>query len=264
MSVYRTYWIKRGTEISGPFPELVVCQQILIGRIQAGDLLSLDTHAWKDFRQIEEINATLQRLLEPDTVADDVEWRDERAKAALRHYDERKYPDRRIYGAVDQPAVWVSRRQSGDRRHKPETVEEHAYRLTYMEVDSELRRSHFRIGWSAVLLLLAALPVGLALYAFHDAPVIDLGLASKVRGNCAAAPLRGTDWHGCDKSGYLMVGADLRDANLANVNFTGANLSYADLSGADIRNTQFNKAILSGAKWVDGKTCAQGSIGLCK
>ncbi len=78
---------------------------------------------------------------------------------------------------------------------------------------------------------------------------------------------------------------DLSKANLAGIDFYGANLSGANLSGADLKGALFNDADLRGANlkgastdketnfsgaklsnttWMDGKKCADGSIGKCK
>lgn len=78
---------------------------------------------------------------------------------------------------------------------------------------------------------------------------------------------------------------DLSKANFAGVDLYGANLSGANLSGADLKGTLFNDADLRGANlkgaltdketsfsgaklsnttWMDGKKCAEGSMGKCK
>lgn len=74
------------------------------------------------------------------------------------------------------------------------------------------------------------------------------------------------------------VGTDLTGANLAGAKLTGtyfpnAKLQMANLTGANIFNAQFisklpnssdlGYADLSGATWIDGKTCELGSIGTC-
>lgn len=262
MSVYRTWLVNRDGKISGPFPEPYICQQILIGRIREEDVLSLDGHAWHPYRDIAEISIEVARLLDSEAASHDPAWGEERVRAIMRHIDERKRPDRREMEGTDQTSVWQSRRQGDERRQSPETVEQHAYRQTLAEVDNWLHRYHLRNGWSIAMLLVSALAVGLALHYFQTITPIDIGL-KKVRGTCNLAPARGVDWHGCNKSGYLLAGADLRNANLSGINFSGANLSYANLSGAELKNAQLNGAILTGAIWTDERTCAAGSVGHC-
>lgn len=66
------------------------------------------------------------------------------------------------------------------------------------------------------------------------------------------------DLTGADLSGANLTSADLRKANLSGANLKGAKMMWANLDGANL-----NSADLSGAVWVDGSICAQGSIGAC-
>jgi uncharacterized protein YjbI with pentapeptide repeats len=59
-----------------------------------------------------------------------------------------------------------------------------------------------------------------------------------------------------------------KGANFVSADLTGANLSNADLSYANLRQAKLDNATLGGAKldnaiWIDGATCAAGSIGKC-
>lgn len=60
-----------------------------------------------------------------------------------------------------------------------------------------------------------------------------------------------------------MKGTNLRAATLTNTNFKNADLRYSDFTGADITGAIFDGADLSKARWLDGKICAQGSLGSC-
>lgn len=60
-----------------------------------------------------------------------------------------------------------------------------------------------------------------------------------------------------------LQGANLEGATLDNTNLSSANLEGANLKGASIRNVLWMNARLSGATWIDGRVCAQGSIGVC-
>jgi uncharacterized protein YjbI with pentapeptide repeats len=58
-------------------------------------------------------------------------------------------------------------------------------------------------------------------------------------------------------------------ATLVNADFSNADLSGAVFNGANLRGAKFNSHIfnganLSGATWIDGRICAEGSIGECK
>lgn len=262
MSAYRLWQVKRGAQISGPFPEPLICQQILLGRIRENDLLSLDGHSWHDYRDIPEIYQEITRLLDLHAESHDPQWHEERVRAALRHFDERKSPDRRDHDNTAETEALKPRREGHERRLTPETVEQHTYRQHVAEVDSWLRRYRLRYGWAAAVLLAATLAIGLALHFFQATTPIDIGLQDAR--TCDRPPARGVEWHGCNKSGYLLAGADLRQANLTGTDFSGANLSYADLTGARLEGALFKGTILTGATWADGRICASGSVGLCR
>jgi uncharacterized protein YjbI with pentapeptide repeats len=62
---------------------------------------------------------------------------------------------------------------------------------------------------------------------------------------------------------------NLQKANLEGANLTGVNLLDADLRGANLKNAKLGRNIMtaakfSGATWIDGRTCKDGSIGECK
>ncbi len=259
MTTYRVWQVKRDGQVTGPFPENLIIQHILIGRIHADDLLSMDGHFWKTFGNTPEILEQI-RLLKGNEA--DSHWQEERQHAFMRNADERKRPDPRSHESVEQATAWMALRKGEDRRKKPETVEQHAYRETVAEVDDWLSSDRSVKSMAAPVLLVLAVLTGLALYYFgSEDPQIDIGLQAA---NCDAQPASKVDWHGCDKSGYLLVGADLRGANLTGTRFSGANLTYADFNGARTDGAVFDGAILAGATWPDGQVCATGSVGSCR
>ena len=72
-------------------------------------------------------------------------------------------------------------------------------------------------------------------------------------GNC-----RNCDLSRADFSGHNFANSDLRGANLSFVNFRKASLIGADLFGAILDQTDF-----SGAVWLDGDRCLEGSVDEC-
>ena len=68
------------------------------------------------------------------------------------------------------------------------------------------------------------------------------------------AKLSNIDLTGANLRGAYLIGASLRSATLRSANLSGARIGGANFSGAD----------LTGAIWTTGKTCQQGSIGICK
>ncbi len=259
MSTYRVWQVRRNGQVTGPFPENLIIQHILVGRIRHDDQISMDGHFWQSVESTPEILDQLRQMREAEG---DPEWREERLRAILRHVDERKRPDPRSRETPEEAAIWAAHRAGGDRRVAPETVEQHSYRETLAEVDQWL--SSHRPGRNLMSILVAALLVsaGVMLYYFGSSePRIDLGLRAAA---CEQQPARQVDWHGCDKSGYVLVGADLREANLNGVNFSGANLNYANLKGARIEGVLLGGANLAGTTWLDGRVCAAESVGVCR
>lgn len=83
----------------------------------------------------------------------------------------------------------------------------------------------------------------------------------------------GGQLEGADLSGKSFRGVDFRGAELEKVNFQNADLSFAsfknadledaNLKGAKIEGANFANAELEFATWVDGRVCAEGSLGGC-
>jgi len=93
--------------------------------------------------------------------------------------------------------------------------------------------------------------------------------------NFQNAKLSGADMNGTNltsailwnasASGATMIRATLYNADLSGTDLTNANLTNANLYGAKITPlTKLAGANLSGATWIDGRQCTQGSIGECK
>lgn len=91
--------------------------------------------------------------------------------------------------------------------------------------------------------------------------ITRVGNSGKV--NCPGADMRGGNLRGIN-----LTGANLRGANLAGAQFpssaTDADLSGANLTGAKVDYTAFYGTDFSGAIWIDGRVCADGSRGTCK
>jgi hypothetical protein len=102
---------------------------------------------------------------------------------------------------------------------------------------------------------------------------------ARLRGlDLTKANFRGADLTGANLRGATLTKANLRGTDLRKANFRGADLSQANLSGADlgqanlrganlyqaiVAGTNLYAADLTGAIWIDGRTCQLGSIGTC-
>ena len=119
------------------------------------------------------------------------------------------------------------------------------------------------------VLLIAVCGISLA-YAGEDNDFSKDDYQNLLKGckNMAGAQLEGGNFAGMDLSGVNFKGAELdrtnfQKANLSNANFTDADLDDANLKGANISGAIFKNAELEYATWIDGRVCAEGSIGGC-
>lgn len=269
MGEYRLWYVKRGEKQQGPFPEPLICRFIVLGRIGEQDMLSLDGHFWRPLDQHPELIASVQAMLyqHVDASDGDVDWREERAKAALRWLDDRKMPDPRGHEPVTVSQEFKNLRQGGDRRQMPETVDQHVYRENRSAFENWIRSR--RTAYGRVVLFMAivsALVIGGVLTL---KPVNPVKVGLKFQADCASEPSRGVNWQGCDKSDQLLVGVDLRSAELSGVSFRQSNLKYADLTGANLAQADLAGADLTGVRlghavWLDGRVCAADSVGTCR
>jgi hypothetical protein len=268
---YRLWFVRRDKNVQGPFPEPLVCRFLAIGRLVDTDEVSQDGTYWRQVEDVPVLTQGVQALLEPTGVGEEADeaWVEDRGKAALRWLDERKSPDPRGRQAPPQFDAAIMERRSGrDRRKMSETVELKAYREGRGDFESWLRNRRQRYGPAAGFVALLLLLLTLIALLLKPVNPIAVGLQIS-NSDCAAAARKGVNWSGCDKDGALLVGADLRSAELVGTSLKQANLSFADLSRANLLQAELRGANLSGARlgnavWVDGRVCAEGSVGLCK
>jgi uncharacterized protein YjbI with pentapeptide repeats len=95
----------------------------------------------------------------------------------------------------------------------------------------------------------------------RDAQLLGAKLSAS---DLSYAELIGAELAYADLRGARLLGANLQRANLAYAKLAGADLAYADLSGANLGSADLAGARLDHAIWVDGRSCAQGSLGGCR
>jgi hypothetical protein len=270
MEHHRLWFIRRDQQVQGPFPEALVCQYIILGRISHDDQLSMDELSWRHLHELPEMVEAVRLVTDrsDDVAMDDLEWLEERASAALRWLDDRKSPDPRGKVGPAAMAEDENRRSAGDRRLMPETVDSHIYRenRALFEAWNRMREQHYGRE-AAIVVLIAFLLLGAALFL---PPVRPIAVGLQIHSaECGQPAARGVNWSGCNKEGELLVGVDLRGAELFGAHLKGARLRYADLTRANLERADLTGADLTGARlgeavWVDGRVCAADSIGMCK
>lgn len=170
MENYRLWYLRKfGEEVQGPFPETIICQHILLGRIGEAHEVSQGHDFWRSPASVPEIIEGINAIIganHPIDETKDPKWREERVKAVLRWIDERKSPDRRQSQTQAQIDEWASRRRGGDRRKTPETVEQLSYRENRAQFeisDQKSAKSYWKVGVLLGILALALFTASLVM-----------------------------------------------------------------------------------------------------
>jgi Pentapeptide repeats (8 copies) len=292
------WYVQVRDQTLGPFPAPQIQQYLLLGRLKAEDLISLDGRSWIKVSDSGQFDAVLQGLGRPEPAEADgvADWGQERQQARRRWLDER---------LDTQPLAPESTEQRGG-----EPVALAALRHDHAQTQSLAAKAFNRppAYWIAAAALLVLLGVAAAVWYGQMKQPQPITAPLTTVTNCGSVPAPGVDWEGCDKHGVAfphanlngakMSGvrldaaslrsadlsyvdlsrASLRGADLSGANLTGAELSGADLTGADLSGAVLDYAILRGALipgvrfssarlgravWVDGRECAPGSLGGC-
>ena len=286
------YWYVRiENKVRGPFPPKQVQQSVLLGRVDLSTPVSKDQEEWLPLRTFPEL---VPEVLKGDNT--DPQNR-ERLAAARRWADERRgerrdadEPDRLGDGRRHPESIPVQEY----REHREEVVaqlKKTSDRNMWMGLAIALLL--LIIGAYAGFTLLPAEPPSADCTAVA-APGVnwnhcqlsgvqilnqDFSKANMNSTNLQNANLFGGVFNETDLSyanlnqvnlRYAMLhntklkGASLRRSALTNASIANADLSYANLTDANIENTSFNNVKLDNAIWIDGRTCAKGSIDTCE
>lgn len=282
---YGQWYLRRNGEISGPFNASVITKHLQIGRLSMEDEVSADSEHWLPLAK--------QPALHPS--------RDDTDKAR-RYLDERTGLDRRNKRKAP-PREARKRRGDRRSPEAEETQSHRALRRYLMQQFRQRKEKMFWPLLMTFVLLLALtmmatlyptkIPVPMPNCSAPAAPGVnwnnclkpDLSLNGSDLSN---ASFRNSQMVRADLMNTLLSNADLAYVNLHQANLSYSNLSqaslfgsklteadlaYADLSGADLAYADLSNAKLGGAElrgarldkaiWIDGRECAQGSVGEC-
>lgn len=272
-------------QIKGPFPAGQISQEILLGRYQLDDEVSHDKDEWFAVRSIPELLPDI--FLENH---DDPAFKD-RLAAARRWADERR-------GVAD-----IDTQSERRENESYENVEIRRLHRLATETKKESTPLTTFIQLGAVFIIVFAVIMLAFQYSPKDKKAADCSIEAKqgvnwsncnlsgeqlikaelVAANLMNANLQTTNFYAADLSHanlqYAQLhlanlkyanlakanlkGANLIGADLSNTSFIQADLSYANLRDVIISNTDFSKARLDNAIWIDGRTCGANSIGDC-
>lgn len=277
------WYVKKNGRIQGPFPNQLISQYLILGRIALDCEVSQDQVNWSQVKNY--------RALVPDVVLQANTPEGARALMLARVRE-----DERSARGNDAE---VERRTDEDQSIK-------LHRQLRDDISSHYL-SRFQLNWRFALPIVTLVLVIVLAFIFYQPDVRN------VSANCNAPAQPGVDWSACNKLGVILtvqdlagskwVNTQLAGANLAGsrldnsdlsyANLTqaslqqtslrkvqlkgavmlqadlqGANLTQADLSYADLTGVLLNSAVLDGARfdhaiWVNGETCVVGSVGAC-
>jgi len=221
------WYVRRKGEAKGPYPSAILEKYITLGRVVAGDEISVDGAHWQPADGYPDFEI-LQRSRQSASAAGRL---DERAS------------ERRQAGA----GVAAGQRQGSDRRapEEPRVLER---RRRSRRIWRGLRSTPGTSRWTPFVLA-AALLASILLAAIIMSP------APRGPVDCGARPGPGVNWEFCNRAaadlrGAVLRGATLRNARLAGADLTGADLREADLAYADLSGALLPDADLSGARLV--------------
>jgi hypothetical protein len=288
------WYVRRGNVTKGPFPEGQISRDILLGRVRDTDELSRDREIWHPLPELPHLVPEVMRNV---NTAEDREH----LRLARLHEDERQR-ERRHSGPVD-PAIAEQRHGDRRRPEPEEMAKHRELREHLLSAAAPVYATRIPLAIAAGIVLLfgatyfwhkfdvpppvsrdcTAAPVPgvnwtnclnegatLARARLEGAILHSARLASAnvERANLAGADLRYADLRGAllsnaNAQNALATGTMLEGAVLDGADFTAADMRYVNLRGARLRGTILTGADVSRATWVDGRICADGSVGKC-
>lgn len=293
-AAHRLWYVRRHGRMAGPFPKAQIAEYLLVGKLSRSDEISEDKAHWGTIQQSGQfpIEQTSEQLAA--ATPEENAWETERARAKHRWLDERLYADgEALTEAVTGGDTYETLRHDNQvtqamvmaaREQRPKLI----YGVVAFIVIGLMVAGVWYGGKGQGLTIVPPqLPSSKPDCNAKGATVnwegcvktgIDLRGAKMKQSNFNAAKLDNADFSGADLSYATMARASLRAANMEGAilqaadfrgaDLTGANLGTSDLRYADFVDAKIDGLRLEGAKldrasWIDGRICAEGSVGEC-
>lgn len=292
-SHHRWYFRKNG-RVSGPFPHAQIEEYLVLGRLLRSDEISLDRETWVSIQGSGYFPEKASRAPTGEPGDEDA-WRSERDQARHRWLDERLYAESEAAAerrrAQPEPEPLQALRHDhqvtqqmilAERSQRPKlwvgllvflSLAAAAGGIWYGQGDGmvvvksalgppDCNASGPGVNWTGCIKVAAQLQGAKLRHSKlveakldeADMRVADLSLADLSRASLRATNLEGAGLRAADFTGADLTGADLSATDLSYATFTGAKLDGVRLEGAR----------LDKAAWVDGRICAEGSVGACR
>ena len=264
-----TWFVRRGRQVKGPFDEAVVRRLAAAGKLRATDEASPDGSRWAAIEQLATrfpVEGGTAAVAGPASEA-------ERIPAA------RPGRERRLAGDGAFSRRYAAMQRSDGRRRLAAlagltvalgALTVGALSLVGAGADPGAQcdaRAAPGVDWRSCRLdALDAERANLAGARLQNAKLSAARLlgARLTESDLSYADLSGASLGYADLRGARLLGTDLRRADLAYARLGGADLAYADLTGANLGSADLAGARLDHAIWIDGRTCAPGSVGSCR
>lgn len=295
-SDHQLWFTRRQGAVSGPYPSGLISRYLILGRLNLDDQVSQDQHTWSPI-------SAFPDLIPPELLLpDNAEGREARLRARLRE-DERQTVNRRepedgvIVGdqrrrerRSPEPPEFIQHRLQRERISQAEPLGSPPpsvpWALAGVAVvlvlgllvlmgdgrepavpEPDCRAAPAPgVNWSYCRktgLDLSGVDLSGATLVSTDFMLAVLAGARLAGTDLSYADLRRSDLRQADLTRAKLVGAMLQEARLQGVRFSGADLSYADLRGTRLEGVDLTGVPLGRAVWIDGRVCAEGSVGEC-
>jgi hypothetical protein len=286
----RLWFIRRGRVVKGPFPAAAIKRHLLLGRLTLADEVSHDTQSWVALGVeptfVADAGAAITGAASAGSL-DERSGHDRRSgrSAETTPQNRRAGPDRRR----PEPPELVERRQRRIRvaatLTPPRATRSAAPMLVLCALTIGVLVAFLRfepqvsgtadcraparpnVNWDGCVFdaldLSSAALTGATL---RNARLANVSLfrADLSRADLSYVELNAVRMGYANLAGARLRGATLRQTELDYADLHGADLSYADLRGASIGGAALADARLDNALWIDGRTCAAGSLGDCR
>lgn len=280
----KKWYTRHQNTISGPFTRALLISNLQLGRITAQTEVSTDRLQWQPLGDIVELQIT-EPDMPPSPRYDERDGFDRRHQqpASATHQDMRRQQRRKA-----EPAWLIQQRQQRtELRLKRYPQQIRSFRpllfvgllvigafvaaLIFPTPDNQTEADcdsppAAAISWENCLKPMLDIPsANLAKANLRNSQLV---MSNMMNSNLTKADLSYADLQLSNLSYATLRSANLKGANLQQTDLSYGDLSDADLSFADLRDARLGSSNLQNAKldkaiWVDGRVCAENSIGQC-
>lgn len=285
------WYLRRNDRVMGPFPSPQINELLSSGEVTPDWEISLNETDWLTIAESEQFDwVEPDRPDKPET--DTPMWREERLKAR-----------QRWLGNLEAVDTAISHDPVQDGQTRQAIHKDHIKTEALLQAEKQRRISLVPSLLGILVLLMVGIGVwlgqrekpiqaGISSAANCALPASDginwshcdkrglkqAGLRAR-NARMVRTRLDDAQLAGADLAYAVLTGASLRNAQLGGGKFLGAELTGADFSGADLAGADMRYSVLKGATlagtrldsarldkatWMDGRVCAEGSLGLCR